>query len=98
MKSQEVYARQDEAITAATLILDMIPAEEKLHWYSVAEFASVNEWLDKIEAPRGDDKSQRELLVAGAVELLRRATALRPVRVKVFEKKQDARLNAQKPA
>jgi hypothetical protein len=87
VRSPEVYARQNDAITAATLILDLIPAEEKLHWFTVAEFAGVNKWLDRIDAPRGDDKSQRELLVAGAVELLRRAIAIRPVRVTVLDRK-----------
>jgi hypothetical protein len=87
VKSPEIYARQDDAITAANLILALVPAEEKLHWYTVAEYAGVNKWLDRIEAPRGDDKSQRELLVAGAVELLRRAVAIRPVRVSVLDRK-----------
>jgi hypothetical protein len=87
VKSPEIYKRQDEAITAANLILDLVPADEKMHWFMVAEYGGVNRILDKIEAPHGDDKSQRELLVAGAVELLRRATAIRPVRVQVLEKK-----------
>jgi hypothetical protein len=87
MKSPEVYARQDDAITAATLILDLIPDDQRMHWFMVSEFAGVNKWLDKIEAPRGDDKSQRELLVAAAVELLRRAVAIRPVRVTVLDRK-----------
>jgi hypothetical protein len=86
MKSPQVFARQDDAITAATLILDLIPDDQKMHWYMVAEWAGCNRWLDKIEAPRGDDKSQRELLIAGAVELLRRAVAIRPVRVQVLAK------------
>ena len=87
MKSPEVYARQDDAITAATLILDLISDDQRMHWFMVSEFAGVNKWLDKIEAPRGDDKSQRELLVAAAVELLRRAVAIRPVRVTVLDRK-----------
>ena len=86
MNKAEAFARQDEAIVAAELILDLIPDPEKMHWFMVSEYGGVNRILDKIQAPRADDKSQRELLVAGAVELLRRATAIRPVRVQVLAK------------
>jgi hypothetical protein len=87
VKSPEIFKRQDDAITAAKMILDLIPDDQRMHWFMVSEFAGVNKWLDKIEAPRGDDKSQRELLVAASVELMRRAVAIRPVRVQVLDRK-----------
>lgn len=88
MTKAEVYSRQDEAITAAELCLELISTEERNHFYVVAEFSGANRLLDQIEPPYGkkDEKSLRELYVACALELLRRATALRPVRVEHFTK------------
>ena len=88
MTKKEQFARQDDVIAAAELALDLIPDAEKMHLYMQAEFAGVNRVLDTIDPPRGkkDEKSYRQLLVAAAIECLRRACAVRPVRVEHFTK------------
>jgi hypothetical protein len=88
MTKQQAFAQQDEILTAFQLAIEMIPAEDRLALYTQAEWCGCSDLLDRIEPPRGkkDIKSYRQLLCAFAVEAVRRATAIEPVRVRPFKK------------
>ena len=88
MTAKEQFAKQDDVIAAAELGLELLSDADKMTLFMQAEFAGVNRVLDLIDPPRGkkDEKSYRQLLVAAGIECLRRASAIRPVRVNHFTK------------
>jgi hypothetical protein len=88
MTKKEAFAAQDEILAAFQLALEMIPAEERLALYTQAEWCGCSDLLDRVEPPRGkkDIKSYRQLLCAFAVEAVRRATSIEPLRVRPFQK------------
>lgn len=87
-KKEEIARKDDNIIAAAELALELLSDADKLHLYTVCEFTGCGKILAQIEPPAGkkDERSLRHLYVSCAIELLRMATALRPVRVEHFTK------------